>query len=396
MGVVLPGTTEAVERAMAVCRRHGAPLASGACGTGLAGQTCKVAVAFDFSKYLHRLQEAEKSMKGKKKREVVVVTGGTAGVGRATVRTFAGKGAKIAVLARDRQRLRETVEEAERLGGSAIGISADVADAAQVEAAAEDIERAFGPMDVWINNAMTSVFAPFMEISPEGFRRVTEVTYLGQVYGTMAALKRMLPRDRGTIVQAGSALALRSIPLQSAYCGAKHAVAGFTESLRTELLHDKKNVCVTVVHLPALNTPQFDWVRSRLDKKARPVPPIFQPEVAANAIYWAAHHRRKEIYVGGSTMLTAWVQKIVPGLLDIYLAKTGYKSQQTEEPEDRGRPDNLYNPVPGSHGAHGRFDETAHSRSLELWMSEHKKQIGAGLAGVFAAAAALALKGKQK
>lgn len=324
------------------------------------------------------------------KPEVVVVTGGTAGVGRATVRAFAAQGAAVGIIARNRERLESTKREVEELGGRALALSADVADPDQIENAAEQIERELGPIDIWVNNAMTSVFAPFKEIRPEEFRRVTEVTYLGQVYGTMAALKRMLKRNSGTIVQVGSALAIRSVPLQAPYCGAKHGVRGFTDSIRSELMHDGSDVHITMVQLPAMNTPQFDWVRSKLSRKAQPVPPIFQPEVGAEAIVWAARHRRREVYVGASTTEAIAGQKIAPHLLDKYLARTNYEAQQTDEAEDPGRPDNLFEPVPGDYEAHGRFDERSRTGSVELWVSTHKKKIGWGIAATgFAAAAGI-------
>jgi NAD(P)-dependent dehydrogenase (short-subunit alcohol dehydrogenase family) len=242
----------------------------------------------------------------------------------------------------------------------------DVADAGAVDAAVEQVEAAFGPLDIWVNNAMTSVLSPVHQLQADEVRRVTEVTYLGCVHGTLAALKRMRPRDRGTIVQVGSALAFRSIPLQAAYCGAKHAIEGFTDSLRTELLHDRSRLQVTSVHLPALNTPQFSWVRSRLPRKPQPVPPIFQPEVAARAIVWAALHPRRQVLVGSPTVAAVYGQRIAPGLLDGYLARTGYDSQQTPEPADPGRPDNLFTSVPGEFGAHGEFDARAKSFSLQF------------------------------
>lgn len=317
----------------------------------------------------------------KKDPEVVVITGGTAGLGRAIAETFAKRGDWIGVLARGKDRLAETKLEIEKLGGKAIVVPTDVADPKQVEKAASEVEKAFGRIDIWINNAMASIFSPFTEIDPVEFKRVTEVTYLGQVYGTMAALKRMLPRDRGVIVQAGSALAIRSIPLQSAYCGAKHGVRGFTDSIRSELKHMGSRIHITMVELPSMNTPQFDWVRSRLDKKAQPVPPIYQPEIGAEAILWAATHRRREVYVGYPTLMAIWGQKIVPGLLDWYLAKTNYKAQQTSQPVDRQRPDNLFEPVKGDYAAHGRFDRRSHSHSPELWVSEHKG-LSMGTAGL--------------
>jgi NAD(P)-dependent dehydrogenase (short-subunit alcohol dehydrogenase family) len=293
-------------------------------------------------------------------------------------------------LARGRDGLEGARRDVENLGGKALALPTDVARADQVEAAAAAVERAFGPIDIWVNNAMVSVFSPVKEMRPEEYQRVTEVTYLGVVYGTLAALKRMLPRNRGAIVQVGSALAYRSIPLQSAYCAAKHAIAGFTDSLRCELIYDKSKVRVTMVQMPALNTPQFDWVKSRLKHKAQPVPPIYEPEVAAEAIFWAAHHRRRELYVGGSTVKAIEGNKVIPGWLDRYLGKTGYKSQQTNEPEDPNRPDNVWKPVPGDHGAHGRFDERARKSSYELWLATHRNQLLAGLLASGAAGWALA------
>ena len=255
----------------------------------------------------------------------------------------------------------------------------DVANANAIEDAAGSVEDEFGPIDIWVNNAMASVFSPVKEMKADEYKRVTEVTYLGVVYGTLAALKRMAPRNRGIIVQVGSALAYRSIPLQSAYCAAKHAIAGFTDSLRCELIHDHSKVRITMVQMPALNTPQFGWVKSRLRHKAQPVPPIFQPEVGARAIYWAAHHSRREIYAGWPTVEAIIANKVAPGWLDRYLGNTGFNSQQTSEPEDPERPDNLWNPVKGDHGAHGAFDRRAHESSWELKASFGREWIGAGL-----------------
>ena len=279
--------------------------------------------------------------------------------------------------------------EVEELGGTAIVVPVDVANAEQVEAAAARVEIDLGKIDIWINNAMASVFSPIKEMTPEEFRRVTEVTYLGYVYGTLAALKRMLPRDRGVIVQVGSALAYRGIPLQSAYCAAKHAVQGFCDSLRCELLHDNSGVRLTMVQLPALNTPQFGWVKSRLPRKAQPVPPIFQPEVAAEAIYFAAHNPRREFYVGAPSVAVISINKLAPGLLDYILARTGYDSQQYDGAEDPNRPNNLWQPVPGDHGAHGAFDARARSWSPQLWTSEHRTllalaAIALGISGLIA------------
>src|SRR5207248_967839 len=269
--------------------------------------------------------------------------------------------------------------EVEDLGGTALIIPTDVANSAAVEQAADSIEEKLGPIDIWVNNAMASVFSPVKEMKPEEYKRVTEVTYLGVVYGTLAALKRMLRRDRGSIVQVGSALAYRSIPLQSAYCGAKHAIAGFTDSLRCELIHDHSNVRITMVQMPALNTIQFDWVKSRLKRRAQPVPPIFQPEVGARAVYWAAHQHRREVFVGMPTVAAIEENTIAPGVLDRYLGKTGYDSQQTSEPEDPNRPNNLWEAVPGDHGAERRFGDRSHPRSYELWATRYRHWIAAAL-----------------
>lgn len=313
--------------------------------------------------------------------ETVVVTGASAGLGRAIAQEFARNGAQVALLARGQEGLDAAVGEIEAMGGNALAVPTDVADPEAVEAAAETVERQLGPIDVWVNNAMVSVFSPVKEMKAEEYKRATEVTYLGAVYGTLAALKRMLARDRGTIVQVGSALGYRSIPLQSAYCGAKHAINGFTDSLRCELIHDKSHVHLTTVQMPAMNTPQFGWVKSRLSHKAQPVPPIYEPEVGARAVYWAAHHRRREVYVGPSTVKAIVGNKIAPGLLDHYLGKTGYKSQQTGEPEDPSRPNNLWSPVDAQEdrGAHGRFDEKARGQSMQLWADLHRGTIAAGL-----------------
>jgi len=270
----------------------------------------------------------------------------------------------------------------------------DVADADKVEAAAAQIEAELGEIDIWINNAMTSVLAPIKQMTPAEFRRVTEVTYLGYVYGTLAALRRMLARNRGVIVQVGSTLAYRGIPLQAAYCAAKHAVQGFCDSLRCELLHDQSGVCLTMVQLPALNTPQFGWVKSCLPRKAQPVPPIFQPEVAAEAIYFAAHNPRREFYVGAPSVAAIIANKIAPGLLDHILARTGYDSQQYNGPEDPNRPNNLWQPVLGDHGAHGAFDARARSWSPQLWTSEHRAVLTLGFLA-FAVSGLIALFRKK-
>jgi NAD(P)-dependent dehydrogenase (short-subunit alcohol dehydrogenase family) len=323
------------------------------------------------------------------KRETVVVTGASAGLGRAIAREFGRHGANVALIARGIDGLKAAQREIEELGGRALILPLDVADSKAVEAAAATVEDQLGPIDVWVNDAMVSVFSPVKEMLPEEYKRVTDVTYLGFVYGTLAALKRMLPRDRGTIVQVGSALAYRSIPLQSAYCAAKHAISGFTDSLRCELIHDKSNVRVTMVHMPALNTPQFGWVKSRLQNKAQPVPPIFQPEVGARAVYWAAHHSRRELFVGMSTVEAIVGNKIAPGMLDHYLGKTGYSSQQTCEPESPDRPNNLWEPLAGDHGAHGTFDQRATDKSWELRASLNRLWLAGGFT-LGAAAAAFA------
>ena len=309
--------------------------------------------------------------------EVVVVTGASGGIGRATAVAFAERGCKVALLARGAEGLEGVSKDVEAAGGHPFPLEVDVADSSAVEGAADTIERELGPVNTWVNDAFTSVFSPFWEITPEEFKRVTEVSYLGFVYGTMAALKRMRPRNRGTIVQVGSALAYRGIPLQSAYCGAKHAIQGFHESLRCELLHEGSGVKVTMVQMPAVNTPQFDWVLSRLPGHAQPVPPIYQPEVAARAVLFAADHPgRREYWVGGSTAATLAANAIFPGLLDRYLAKTGFKSQQTDDPpKDPDAPANLWEPADDvggrDYGAHGSFDPKSKSRSLQLWASQH-------------------------
>lgn len=319
----------------------------------------------------------------RKKSKVVVITGASAGIGRATAREFAKQGATVALLARSRDGLEGARKDVEELGGRAFPFPTDVSDPEQVEAAAAEIERAVGPIDVWVNCAMTAVFAPIKETTAAEFKRVTEVTYLGYVHGTLAALKRMLPRDRGVIVQVGSALAYRAIPLQATYCAAKHAMKGFTESLRTELMHDKSRVKVTMVHLPGMNTPQFNWVKCKLPNKPQPVPPIYQPEVAARGIIHASMHpRKREYYVGYPTYKTIWGEKFAPGFADWYLSKKGYSSQQTDQPVSPNRPSNLWEPVPGDHGAHGDFDSRSRSFSYTLWFSMNRGWIASALAGI--------------
>jgi NAD(P)-dependent dehydrogenase (short-subunit alcohol dehydrogenase family) len=302
---------------------------------------------------------------------VVVVTGASAGVGRAVVRVLGARGASVGLLARGADGLEAARLEVESAGGRALALSVDVADASAVEAAATRIESELGPIDVWINNAMASVYSPVHEMTADEYLRVTEVTYLGAVHGTLSALRLMRGRDAGVILQVGSALAYRSIPLQSAYCAAKHALRGFTESLRTELIHQRSGVAVTIVHLPAINTPQFGWVRSRLPRKAQPVPPIFQPEVAAEAIVWAAEHVPRELDVGAPTELAILGEKLVPGLMDQYLASTAWNGQMYDGARDSDQPDNLVQPLPGDRGAHGAFDARARDRSPQLWLSTH-------------------------
>ncbi|MEV6025415.1 SDR family oxidoreductase [Streptomyces sp. NPDC052036] len=331
-------------------------------------------------------------------RRAVVVTGASGGVGRATAVAFAARGDRVALLARGRAGLAATADEVRRVGGEALVVPVDVADARAVEDAAQQVADEFGRIDVWVNNAFAGVFARFTDVAPDEFRRVTEVTYLGCVFGTRAALRHMLPANHGTIVQVGSALAYRGIPLQSAYCGAKHAIQGFNESLRCELLHERSRVRTTMVQLPAMNTPQFDWALSRMPRRARPVAPVYQPEVAARAVVHAAGHpRRREYWVGGSTVATLIANAVAPGLLDRYLARTGFDAQQ-DEPQDtrqdrrqderqrragHGGAGNLWAPADGPHGhdfgAHGRFDAESLPTSGEEWLSRNRGRIGAGL-----------------
>lgn len=311
---------------------------------------------------------------------VVVITGASAGIGRATVRAFAARGARIGLIARNAEALEAAKKEVESRGGEAVVAIADVADADAVERAAQTIEQAFGRIDVWVNNAMTSVLGPIKEITPEEFRRVTEVTYLGVVHGTLAALRRMLPRDAGVIIQVGSTLAYRGIPLQAPYCAAKHAVQGFHDSLRSELLHDRSGVQVCMVNLPAVNTPQFRWMRSHMPRKAKPFGTIFEPEVAARAIVWASEHPRRELNVGWGTSQAIIANAFAPSALDHYLGRIGFAAQQGDEPEETGRPDNLHAPVPGDAGAHGVFSDQAKGNSPQLLANTHRGAIGAAVA----------------
>jgi NAD(P)-dependent dehydrogenase (short-subunit alcohol dehydrogenase family) len=323
-------------------------------------------------------------MMKKNKPEVVVVLGASAGVGRAIACAFGKRGAHVGLLARGEAGLEGAKRDVEAAGGQALVVPTDSSNADQVEAAASKVEETFGPIDVWVNVAMTSVFSPFKEMTPREFKRVTEVAYLGFVYGTMSALQRMIPHDRGRIIQIGSALAYRSIPLQSAYCGAKHAIMGFTDSIRCELLHDKSNVRITMVQLPAVNTPQFSWVKSRLAHKAQPVPPIYQPEIIADAVTWVTDHYRRELFIGMSTVISIQGNKLFPAIGDWYLGRSGYKSQQTEEPADPNRPNNLWAPVDTDHdhGAHGRFGNRAIKKSWQLWANKHINLLGLAGAGI--------------
>ncbi len=321
--------------------------------------------------------------------KVAVVTGSSAGVGRATARAFAAKGYDVSLVARGRAGLEAAAKDVENEGRRALVVPTDVAEADAVEAAAERTEAELGEIDVWVNDAFTAVFAPFWEVAADEYRRVTEVAYLGYVYGTMAALRRMKPRDRGTIVQVGSALAYRGIPLQTAYCGAKHAIQGFNEALRCELLHEKSRVHVTMVQLPAVNTPQFSWVLSRLPRHPQPVPPIYQPEVPARGIVYAAEHpERREYWVGATTALTLLANAVAPGLLDRYLGATGFKSQQTDEPVDPNRPANLWEPADQEtdYGAHGAFDGRSHGESPQWWLTSHRRAVWSAVGAAATAA----------
>ncbi len=326
-------------------------------------------------------------------REVVVVTGASGGVGRAIAKEFASHGAAVGLIARGRSGLDGAAADVRRLGGTPYAHAADVSDYEAVRGAAAAIEDHLGPIDIWVNNAMTTVFAFLDDIAADEYERATRVTYLGTVWGTKAALERMLPRDRGTIVQVGSALAYRGIPLQAPYCGAKHAIKGFQESLRCELRHRGSGVRTTMVQLPGLNTPQFDHCLSKMPRHPMPVPPIFQPEVPARAVYWAAHHRRREMYVGLSTVYTIIGNKVAPWLAERYLAKTAVDGQQTDQPYDGRRAANLFEAVDADHdeGAHGIFDDRAHPRSGQAWLSRHRMASGVGAGALLAAGGAALL-----
>ncbi|KGH45228.1 short-chain dehydrogenase [Modestobacter caceresii] len=321
--------------------------------------------------------------------KVVVVTGASAGLGRAIAHAFGDRGDRVALLARNRDGLEAAADEVRARGGQPLVLEVDVADDGQVEAAAERVERELGPIDVWVNNAMAAVFAPFLEVSPEEYRRGVEVTFLGSVNGARAALRRMTERDRGHLIQIGSSLAFRGIPLQSVYCASKHALNGLYDSLRAELLHDGSRVQITSVHMPAMNTPQFRLGLAKMPRKPQPVPPIYQPEVAAWAVVWASEHRRREVWVGASTVGTILGSRVAGGLLDHYLGRTGYSSQQTDEPADPDAPNYLFSPVPGDHGTHGPFDDRAHGRSVQLPLSLHRSALAAGVGLLGAAAVGL-------
>src|SRR5438477_4785748 len=327
--------------------------------------------------------------------DVVVITGASGGIGRATARRFAQDGARIALLARGEAGLEGAATEVEELGAKALVLPTDVADADQVEAAAQAAEDELGPIDIWVNDAMATIYAEFLNVEPDEYRRATDVTYHGMVWGTRAALKRMAERNRGTIVQVGSALAFRGIPLQAPYCGAKHACKGFTESVLTEIRHHGWDVHVTMVHLAGFNTTQFTWGRTKLSKQTQPVPPIYQPEIAADATHWAAYHRRRQVHVGRPTVLNVLRERVAPWVLDRYLARTGYGSQMTKQPLNGGAGhDNLFEPVDGGEdrGSHGPFDDKAHSRSLQTSLTKHRRPAGPPPAGVGAATGAVLLR----
>lgn len=329
---------------------------------------------------------------------VVAITGSSAGLGRAIAHAYAKRGAKLGLIARNPEALDAAKQECEALGGHAICFPSDVADPDAVDRAAAQLEDAFGPIDVWINDAMVSVFSPVKEMEPSDYKRVTEVLYLGFVHGTLAALRRMLPRNRGTIIQIGSALSYRSIPLQSAYCACKHAINGFTDSLRCELHHDKSKIRITNIQMPAMNTTQFDWVKNRMPNMTQPVPPIYEPEIAAEVVYAAgvARKPRREYWVGMPTVVAIVAQKFIPGLLDIYLGKTGYKGQQLQgQPQDPNAPNNLYNYVPGRHSTRGKFDDRSSRTSAEVFFSLNRDWFALGALGVLSGVAIVCSTGKR-
>lgn len=322
--------------------------------------------------------------------EIVVITGASSGIGRATARRFARPGVSIGLIARGRDGLEATRREVEAAGARALVLPTDVADADAVEAAAQAAEEALGPIDIWINDAMTTVFAFLWDVTPDEFRRANEVTYFGSIWGMQSALRRMRPRNRGTIVQVGSAMAYRGIPLQGPYCGAKHGIQGVFESLRTELRHERSGVHLTTVQLPGVNTPQFEHARDKFPTVSQPVPPFYEPEVAAKAIHWAAHHRRREVYVGVPTVYTIWGNHLAPWLAERYLAATAVTGQRSETPKRPDRRDNLFSPPPGDAGAHGPYGGRAHRRSPQLWASRHRRALGAAAAGITGVVAATA------
>ena len=311
---------------------------------------------------------------------VAVITGASGGVGRATARLFATRGAKLVLLARGKDGLEAAKRDVEDRGGKALTVPTDVSQFEQVEAAAETAEKEFGSVDLWINNAMVSMYSPFLEMTPEEFSHIVQVTFLGCVHGTRCALRRMEPRDHGVIIQVGSALAFRSIPLQSAYCASKHAIEGFTESIRSELIHQGSKVRLSIVNMPALNTTQFQWTKNKMPHKARPTGTIYQPEVAADAILYAAENERREVMVGYTTVEATLGEKIIPGVLDKYLSRAAWEGSMLPEPADPEQPDNFWNPVPGDHGSHGPFDGQAHRYSAQLWATKHRAAIWGGVA----------------
>lgn len=335
-------------------------------------------------------------MATKRNAPVVVITGASAGVGRAVVRRFAKDGARIGLIARGMDGLRGAAREVEEAGGEALILPCDVSDHHAVDAAAQEIEEKFGPIDIWINVAFAGVLARFLDVDPEDYKRVTEVTYLGQINGARAALNRMVPRNRGSVVLVGSALAYRGIPLQTAYCGAKHAIQGFHDSIRAELFHAKSRVHVAMVQLPGVNTPQFDWIKTNLPMQPKPASPPYQPEVIAKAVHWAAHHRRKQVMVGFPTMQAIWGDRFASPLLDRYLAATGFKGQQGDEPVAADRKNNLWEPVAGDHGAHGRFDSTSKTWSPQLIASLNRGWLAAGIVAAAGIGGLLAARRESK